>query len=97
MGSIASITILGESKLAYKAATALNAVGIITVAPSGDSPVDCPENTLCQGGLCVGAHEYEQCSCKKKIWPNSGYGNCVETIAPGVNILSASNTDNDGK
>ena len=97
MASIASITISGDNKLVYRASTALTAVGIITVFPSGDSPVECHEKTLCRGSLCVGAHEYEQCSCKKKIWPNSGYGTCVETIAPGVNILSASNTDYSGK
>ena len=43
--------------------------------------------------ICVGAHGYNVDTCDKKMVEDSNYGPCVDIMAPGVNIVSASHTD----
>ena len=72
--------------------------GIVIVTSSGNSANDTCECSPGRAGLNinVGAHSYDSSYCKKPMAYLSNYGPCVDIMAPGVNINSASYTSNTG-
>ena len=99
VGTITSLSIGGVSSAADRAVGELWDLGAVTVAASGNEAVDSCYSTFCrdQDAICVGAHEYDVNTCVKKMSSFSNYGACVDIMAPGNDILSASYTDNNGK
>ena len=68
----------------------LVAKGIVVVTDSGEEEIDVCETTICRSAvICVDAHVYDDCTCKKNVWWGSGYGECIDLWAPGDAILSA--------
>ena len=93
------MSIGGVSRAADRAVGELWDLGAVNVAASGNEADDGCNRTFCrdQGVICVGAHEYDINTCVKKMSSFSNYGKCVDIMAPGNDILSASYTDNNGK
>ena len=93
------MSIGGVSRAADRAVGELRDLGVVNVAASGNKKVDGCQKTFCrdEAVICVGAHKYDTNTCDKKMFPLSNYGACVDIMAPGKVILSASNTNDDGK
>ena len=74
-------------------------MGVVNVAGSGNEAVDGCSVTFCrdQGVICVGAHKYNWFTCVKKMSSFSNYGECVDIMAPGNGIWSATYANDYGK
>ena len=73
--------------------------GVVVVVASGDEAIDGCESTFCRGKrvICVAPHEYDESTCVKKMYTKSDYGPCVDIMAPGQDILTASGYNNIGE
>ena len=92
------MSIGGGSAAADAAAEKLWKLGIVTVAASGNAATDACLRTFgrTKNIICVGSHEYDATCAKKMSW-FSNYGECVDIMAPGYKVLSASLSSNTGK
>ena len=81
-----------------KVVNATVAKGMVAVTSSGNWDANACNISPGRAKLAinVGAHGYKKIGCKKPIYADSNFGPCVDIIAPGVNVLSASHTNNTG-
>ena len=99
VGSILSMSLGGGRSAALNAAvnTAVGN-GMVVVTASGNDDIDACQSSPGSAGsnINVGAHGYDEDSCGKPRAYFSDYGTCVDIMAPGVAILSATHTSNTG-
>ena len=72
--------------------------GVIIVTASGNGAADACNSSPGGAGLNinVGAHGYDENTNRKPMAYFSNYGPCVDIMAPGLNVVSASHSFNSG-
>ena len=93
VASIASLSLGGGKSTTFDAAINKTVdAGIIVVTASGNEKKDACTRSPGSAGpnINVGAHSYNQQTCKKPMAYFSNYGPCVDIVAPGVGIESTS-------
>ena len=72
--------------------------GMVVVTASGNDNIDACYSSPGSAGsnINVGSHGYDEDSCEKPRAYFSDYGTCVDIMAPGQDILSATYTSNTG-
>ena len=73
--------------------------GVIVVTASGNSAADACDGSPGGAGMNinVGAHGYDETTGKKHMAYFSNFGKCVDIMAPGLHVVSASYIDNAGE
>ena len=73
--------------------------GVVVVTASGNDAADACNFSPGSAGtnINVGSHGYDDVTKKKPMAYSSNYGTCVDIMAPGLSVVSASYNDSTGQ